>query len=81
MAQKEPVKELKKIERVLKDIKENTEGGAWSSFSRGILYGVGIVVGTLVGATLLGWVLSLFGVIPGFDEIAGRLSTTLKDTY
>lgn len=81
MAQKEPVKELKKIERVLKDIKDNTGGGAWSSFSRGILYGVGIVVGTLVGATLLGWILSIFGIIPGFDEIAGRLSSTLNNTY
>lgn len=80
MAEKQPVKELKQIERVLKEIQENT-GSGWSALSRGVLYGVGIVIGTLLGATLLGWILSIFGVIPGFGELAGRLSTTLEESY
>lgn len=81
MPQKEPVKELKKIEKVLKDIKDNTHTSGWTTFSRGMLYGVGIVVGTLVGATLLGWILSIFGVIPGIGELADNLSTTLNGSY
>lgn len=81
MAEKQPVKELKQIEKVLKGIAENTSGSAWTTLSRGMLYGLGIVIGTLLGATLIGWALSVFGVIPGFSELAGKLSTTLEEQY
>jgi hypothetical protein len=47
----------------------------------GLLQGFGFVVGTILTAALLGWALAVFGVIPGFGDIAHRLQDILNRRY
>jgi hypothetical protein len=46
-----------------------------------VLYGAGIVLGTIVGVVLVGWLLSILGVIPGFDVLAHRFTDILQKRY
>jgi hypothetical protein len=43
----------------------------------GVLYGAGAFVGGIIAIIIVGWVLSIIGVLPGFDE----LESTLTETY
>lgn len=71
-AAREGIKHLEKIENELGEIRQNT--GGWKAwFFRGVMQGAGIIVGTIAGVVLLGWVLSILGFIPGFSEIAEYL--------
>lgn len=65
------VKQLREIRRELKHIESNTSSKWW--FLHGLLYGIGWIVGSLLAILLIGWILSLMGVIPGFDRIAADL--------
>lgn len=62
------LKQLKKIQSELSQIKEVTTNPR-RAFFNGILYGAGAFVGGILAITLLGWLLSLLGFIPGFSEI------------
>ena len=73
--------EVRKVEALLGEIKENTEARPAKSFLNGVLYGAGIVLGTIVGVVLVGWLLSLLGVIPGFDVLAHRFTDILQKRY
>ena len=73
--------EIRKVETLLGEIKENTETRPAKSFVNGLLYGAGIVLGTIVGVMLVGWLLSIAGVIPGLDVIADNLSDILHKRY
>lgn len=73
--------EARKVEALLDEIKSNTESKPSKSFVNGMLYGAGIVLGTIVGVVLVGWLLSILGVIPGFDVLAQRFSEILQDRY
>ena len=73
--------EVRKVEALLGEIKENTEARPAKSFFNGVLYGAGIVLGTIVGVVLVGWLLSILGVIPGFDVLAHRFSDILQKRY
>jgi hypothetical protein len=61
------VVQLRKIERELKNIEGNTSPKTW--FLHGVLYGAGWIVGSLVAIVLIGWVLSLLGIIPGLNHL------------
>ncbi len=74
-------REAKKVEELLDEIKENTEHRPSKSFYNGMIYGVGIVLGTLVGVVALGWILSILGVIPGFDILTARFAEILQKRY
>lgn len=74
-------KEVRRVERLLGDIRENTKVHWIKSLMSGMLYGVGVVVGTVVAVALLGWVLSLFDVIPGLGEITYKIQTALQRVY
>lgn len=70
----EPAREdhLTEIHEEIRELKRQTL--SWKTwFLRGILYGVGALVGSIVAVALFGWVLSLMGVIPGFGELAEYL--------
>lgn len=69
---------IKKIEHELGEIKSRTPGPK-TAFTNGILQGMGAVVGSIAAVALLGWLLSIFGVIPGLDKLAEYLSTILKN--
>jgi hypothetical protein len=73
--------EVRKVEALLGEIKENTEASPSKSFLNGVLYGAGIVLGTIVGVVLVGWLLSILGVIPGFDVLAHRFTDILQKRY
>lgn len=73
--------EAKKVETLLDEIKINTEAKPARSFVNGVLYGAGIVIGTLTAVVLVGWLLSILGVIPGFDILAQKLGEVLQQRY
>lgn len=73
--------EAKKVEALLGEIKSNTESKPTKSFFNGMLYGAGIVLGTIVGVVLVGWLLSILGVIPGADVLAHKFSDILQKRY
>ncbi len=76
-----PQSENKEIENLLGDIRENTKNSAWKSLYNGLFYGGGVVLGTLCGVVLIGWILSLFGIMPGFEEIAKSTQTMLENRF
>jgi hypothetical protein len=63
---------LKNIEAELEEIKERTNDPKRSLFN-GILSGAGAIVGSIVAIVLIGWLLSLLGIVPGFGSIAAYL--------
>ena len=67
--QDQEIKQLIKIERRLIEIKNRTSNTK-IAFIYGLLQGAGAVVGSIAAITLVGWVLSGLGVIPGFTDIA-----------
>jgi hypothetical protein len=71
-AARDGLKHLQKIEDELGEIRDNT--GRWGGwFFRGVMQGAGIIVGTIAGVVLFGWLLSILGFIPGFGDIAEYL--------
>jgi len=74
-------KELQHVEGILDDIKKNTSYPWWRTILNGLLYGAGWVVGTVGAIAALGWLLSIFGVIPGFDVIAVRLQEIMNAKF
>lgn len=71
-AAREGIKHLQKIEDELGEIRENTS--RWHGwFLRGVLQGAGIIVGTIAGVVLFGWILSILGFIPGLGDMAEYL--------
>lgn len=73
--------EVRRVEALLGEIKENTEARPSRSFLNGMLYGAGIVLGTIIGVALVGWLLSILGVIPGFDVLAHKFAEILQRRY
>ncbi|HEY4488407.1 MAG TPA: hypothetical protein VJB97_02730 [Candidatus Paceibacterota bacterium] len=69
---REGLEHLENIESELEEIKEYT-GSPRGWFYRGLMQGAGVVVGSIVALALLGWVLSLVGIIPGLSELADYL--------
>lgn len=70
--EEEGLKHLESIEQDLEEIKERTPIRR-HAFLHGIMYGAGAVFGGVLGIAFLGWILSLFGVIPGLGDIANYL--------
>jgi hypothetical protein len=68
------IQELKKISGELEAINANT-GSYISAFWRGILQGAGAIIGSILAAVLIGWILEVLGIIPGFGEIAAYFSS------
>lgn len=67
--EKQGLKHLEHIEQELEEIKERTPAPG-RSFINGIWQGAGALLGGILALTLLGWTLSLFGIIPGFADIS-----------
>ncbi len=71
-------KEFAHVAEILTEIRENTASPWWRMVLNGMLYGAGAVTGTVLAIFLLGYVLSLFGVIPGFEDMAARLQNIVN---
>jgi len=67
---------LAQIEEELSEIKERTPTPR-RAFLFGILQGGGAVVGGILAVILIGWTLSIFGIIPGFGFITEYLQNAV----
>jgi hypothetical protein len=74
-------KELKHVENILGEIRENTSAPWWKAVLHGSLYGAGWVIGTVGTFAALGWLLSIFGVIPGIDKISAFLQEIMRSKF
>lgn len=70
--EEEGLSHLKQIEEELGEIRDRAPTGA-RYFLFGLLQGAGAIVGSLVALALIGWLLSVFGVIPGLSVLAHYL--------
>jgi hypothetical protein len=78
--EKEGLEHLEHIEGELKEIKKRTPN-SYRAFINGILQGAGAIVGGILAVALLGILLSLFGVIPGFGEIAHYIQNIMSQLH
>lgn len=69
---------LETIESELVLLRKGT-GGTYYSLWRGIVYGAGYVVGTILIIIIVGWVLNIVGVIPAFSREVGEFRTVLEN--
>lgn len=76
----EGLEHLKNIQEELSEIKEQT-ANPWASFWRGMLQGAGAIVGGIAAIILLGWVLSLLGILPGFSVIVDSIRTAMSQLH
>lgn len=67
--EKEELEQLKSIDSNIDDLKDRIPGPK-RALLNGILQGMGIVTGSLAAVALIGWTLSIFGLVPGLDIIA-----------
>ena len=65
----EGLERLEHIEENLEEIKNQASTSRWIAFRNGIWQGAGALVGGVLAVIFLGWVLSLFGLIPGLGTI------------
>lgn len=65
----EALEHLENIEEDLDEIKRRTPT-RWRSFVYGVLHGAGALIGSVLALALLGWLLTLIGVLPGLDKLA-----------
>lgn len=72
---------IEHVEHTLEDIRANTAPAWWRTIIHGALYGTGVVLGTILTIAALGWLLSLFGVIPGLGEIVTQLRQIMNATF
>ncbi len=70
--------QLEKLDQHLLGIFHKTESW-WRAFVRGMMQGLGSIVGVALGLILLGWVLNTIGVIPAFREQAKSWQQTLDE--
>lgn len=55
-------------------------GSYWSALLKGLLYGLGTVIGAGLALILIGWFLNVIGVIPGVKQVAEQWRTTIQQT-
>jgi len=67
--EKEGLKDLKAIKGELKELKDLTAGYP-RSFVTGLFYGAGWIIGSIIALALLGWFLSVIGLVPGLGALA-----------
>lgn len=68
---------LEKIEHELSQMHEKANGMS-HSFRRGVMYGAGYVIGTILIIVIVGWVLNIVGVIPTFSREALEFRAALE---
>ena len=69
--------DLKKIEKELTEIRNQSNVSWKRTIFIGILQGAGWLLGTIIAAALIGWILSILGIIPGFNEFESKLQNVI----
>jgi|GEM_PF-1121856 len=70
--EREGLEHLTRIEADLEEIKRRTPSPR-HALVNGLFQGAGALVGGVIAIVILGWALSLFGLIPGLGNIAKAL--------
>jgi hypothetical protein len=78
--QHEGLEHLANIEHELEAIKQSAPSSK-QAFFHGILQGAGALVGGVAGLIVLGWLLALFGIIPGLATIAHYLQDAVSQAH
>jgi len=71
--------QLEKMDRRLVGIFHKTES-LWRAFVRGVLQGLGSVLGVVLAVLIIGWILNAMGVIPGVKEQARKFQDMWQQT-
>lgn len=71
------LKQLKQIKRELVEIKDRTANPR-RMFISGVLYGAGAFLGGILAVALVGWLLSVLGVIPGLHVLTDYLQSVVR---
>ena len=71
-------KDLVQIKKELGEIRDRNSVPRY--FLYGLLQGVGWIIGTLAAVALLGWLLSISGIVPGLGRVTAYLSDVLTRT-
>ncbi len=71
--------QLEKIDNHLVGIFHKTES-LWRAFVRGMLQGIGSIVGIALAILVIGWILNVLGIIPGIREQAQEWQSLWKQT-
>lgn len=69
---------LERIEEELEEIRTRTSNPR-RSFLIGILQGAGAIIGGILALALVGWLLSILGIIPGFGHLADYLRSLVDN--
>jgi hypothetical protein len=69
---------LEQIVSKLQAIQYKKEG-LWRVFGRGVMHGLGSVIGVAIALIIIGWILNTIGVIPAFREQARSWQQTLEE--
>ncbi len=68
---------LEQLDGHLVEIRKSNSVG--KAFGRGVLSGIGSVIGVAIALALIGWFLNTIGVIPAFREQAREWQETLEE--
>ena len=71
---------LAQIEEALDEIAENTPTKG-RAFMYGVLQGAGAIIGSVIMLAILGYVLTLFGLLPGFGAIGHYLQDAVAKVH
>ncbi len=71
--------ELEKVNRSLVGIFHKTEN-LWRAFVRGVLQGIGSILGVVIAVAVIGWILNTLGILPGFKKQAVQFQTMWQET-
>ncbi len=55
-------------------------GSMWFAFGKGLLYGLGSVLGAGIAIILIGWFLNVIGVIPALSKSADQWREAFQQT-
>jgi hypothetical protein len=78
MVDEQELRQLKEIKKELSEINEKTNDPK-RVFLSGMLSGAGWFVGGILAVALLGWVLNILGVIPGFSELSDYVRSLMGE--
>lgn len=75
---REEVEKLTDIKNELEEINSKVGPSRWRVLRNGMYQGAGVVAGGAIAVVLIGWLLSIIGVIPGFHETAEYLQSVIE---
>ncbi len=70
------LRELREISDDIEVLREQSKPHA--SFVRGIFHGAGAVLGGVIALALLGFLLGVLGLIPGFDKFESYMGSLVQ---